>query len=73
MAIAFLILLALVASVATLIWLGWRHVAAHLRKNPEAARLLAEHVIAPLLTGEKESKPETKAEPEPKKIKATLV
>lgn len=65
---AFLTLLALDAGIGVLVWLGWRRVAAHLRKNPEAGKLLAQHVLAPMLFGEDE-----KERPEPKKIKATLV
>jgi hypothetical protein len=70
MACAFFMLLALVAGVATLVWLGWRRVAAHLRQNPEVAKLFAQHVLAPMLFGEDEKEA---GNPEPKKVKATLV
>jgi hypothetical protein len=71
----FMILLLLDGAVGVMVYFAWRRVTEHLRNNPEAARLVAEHVIAPLLTGKtdkSEVKPEAK--PEPKKIKgATLV
>ena len=41
------------AGLGALVWFGGRRVAAHLERNPEAARLLAEHVITPLLVGDK--------------------
>jgi hypothetical protein len=68
MACAFFTLLTLVGGIAALVWLGWRRVAAHLRKNPEVAKLIAQHVLAPMLFGEDEQE-----KPEPKKIKATPV
>jgi hypothetical protein len=67
----FMLLLLFDGVVGVLVWLAWQRLTAHMRSNPEAARLIAEHVIAPLMTGEKESKPEAK--PETKKIKGTLV
>jgi hypothetical protein len=68
MFLAFLILLPLNGAFGVLAWLGWRRVASHLRRNPEVAKLLAEHVLAVFLFGDGEKK-----EPEPKKVKATLV
>ena len=67
---AFLTLLVLDAGIGVLVWLGWRRVATHLRKNPEAARPLAEHVLAVFLFGEDEKEA---GKPEPKRIKGTLV
>ncbi len=49
-----------------LAWFGWRKISAHLKSNPEAARLLAEHVITPLLAGDK-------AKPEAQKVKGVVV
>jgi hypothetical protein len=74
MFLAFLILLMLDGAVGVLVWLGWRRVAAHLRKKPEVAALLAQHVLTPLLFGEVEKEAGKQDEkPEPKKVKATLV
>jgi hypothetical protein len=75
MVFMFLLLLLLNGAVGVLAWFGWRRVSEHLRNNPEAARLVAEHVIAPLLTGKNDkSEVNPEAKPEPKKIKgATLV
>ena len=71
MGCAFFILLVaallVLAGLGALAWFGWRRVAAHLERNPESARLLAEHVITPLLIGKQEPRPE------PKKIKGTMV
>jgi hypothetical protein len=69
--VLFFLLLLLNGGVGVLVWLAWQRVSAHLRNNPEAARLVAEHVIAPLLTGHKEPKAERK--PEVKKTRGTLV
>jgi hypothetical protein len=55
----FILLFLFDVGVGVLAWLGWRRVSEHLRSNPEAARLVAEHVITPLLTG-KNDKPEVK-------------
>jgi hypothetical protein len=70
MFLAFLILLLFNGAFGVLVWLGWRRVASHLRRNPEVAKLLAEHVIAVFLFGEDEK---DAGKPEPKKVKATLV
>lgn len=70
MIFAFFGLLALNCCGGVLAWLMWRRVIAHMRRNPEAAKLIAEHVIAPLLTGGKEPKDEDKREV--KRIKGTL-
>ncbi len=61
------VLLALVGGLGVLVWLAARRLARHLAGNPEAARLISEHLITPLLIGKQEPKPE------PKKIKSTLV
>ena len=54
MFLAFFFLLMFCGVVAFMAWVAWQRVTAHMRANPEAARLVAEHIIAPLLTGEKE-------------------
>jgi hypothetical protein len=43
--------------VGVVIYFAWQRLTAHMRKNPEAAKLVAEHVIAPLLIGRKEETP----------------
>lgn len=53
MVLAFLILLMLNGVVVVLIGLGFARVLNHMRQNPEAARLISEHVIAPLLMGKR--------------------
>lgn len=62
----FLFHLMLDGAVGVVVWLGLRRVQAHMRANPEAARLIAEHVIAPILSG-------AEIKPEVKKTKGTLV
>lgn len=58
MFLAFIILLLLNVIIGAAAWLCWSRINAHMRADPEAARLIAEHVIAPLLTGKKkEEKP----------------
>jgi len=64
--ILLVVLLAIVGGVGVLVWIGLRRVSSHLQQNPEAAKLLAEHIVAPLLVG----KPEM---PEVKKVKGTVV
>jgi hypothetical protein len=71
MFLAFFTLLVLMAAVSAFVWLGWLRVASHLKGNPQAARFLAEHVITPLLLGEKEPTPE--GQKEVKRTKGTLV
>ena len=68
---AFFCLLMLNGVVGVLAWLAWQRITKHMRNHPDAAKLVAEHVIAPLLTGQKEPKVESK--PEVKKTKGTLV
>jgi len=63
----FFFLLMLTGGVGALAFFGWRLVTGHLREHPEAAKLISEHVITPLLIGKQEAKPE------PKKIKGTMV
>lgn len=53
MFLAFFTLLMLNGVIGVLAWLAWNRVTEHMRADPEAARLVAEHVIAPLLTGKK--------------------
>lgn len=57
MFLAFVILLLLNIIIGTAAWLCWSRISAHMRESPEAARLIAEHVIAPLLTGKKKETP----------------
>ena len=64
--VLFVGLLALVGGVGVLVWLGGRKVVAHLRQEPQALPALVEHLVRPLLAGKE-------ADPEPKKIKSTLV
>lgn len=58
MFLAFIILLLLNVILGAAAWICWSRVSAHMRADPEAARLIAEHVIAPLLYGKKEVKNE---------------
>ena len=48
---AFVLLLTLTGALGFLLWAAWRRLSVHLRENPEAAKLLAEHVLAPVLFG----------------------
>jgi len=66
MVLMFILLFVFDIVIGVLAWLAWQRVNAHLRENPEAAKLIAEHVIAPLLTGKTEKA-------EIKKTKGTLV
>jgi hypothetical protein len=52
---AFFCLLMLCGVVSVLAWLSLQKITAHMRKNPAAAKLVAEHVIAPLLMGVKKT------------------
>lgn len=56
MFLAFFALLMLCGGVGVLCWLVLKRVTEHMADNPEAADLVARHVIAPLLTGKKEKK-----------------
>ena len=47
----------IVGGIGLLVWFGWQRVSAHMRKHPDAAKLVAEHVIAPLLIGPKSQEP----------------
>jgi uncharacterized protein YneF (UPF0154 family) len=51
--ILLLVALLVLAGLGALVWFAWRRVSVHLKDNPEAAKLLAEHVIAPLLMADK--------------------
>jgi hypothetical protein len=57
MFLAFFALLMFCGVVGVFCWLALRRVLDHMRRNPEAARLISQNVIAPLLMG-KESQPE---------------
>jgi hypothetical protein len=59
---AFVLLLALTGALGFLLWTAWRRLSVHLRENPEAAKLIAEHVLAPVLFGK--VKAAEKREPE---------
>lgn len=47
----FLLLVMFNGLVCVLAFLAIRRLTKHMRENPEASKLVAEHVIAPLLTG----------------------
>ena len=51
MVIMFLLLALFNGVIGVLVFLAVRRVVKHMRENPEASKLVAEHVIAPLLTG----------------------
>lgn len=55
----FLSLLLLNGIVGVCMWFALQRISTHMRNNPEAAELVAKHVIAPLLTGKTEN-PEVK-------------
>ena len=57
--VLFVAALVVIGGIGVLVWFGGRRIARHLEVNPEAAKLLAEHVIMPLLV-RKEAKPEAK-------------
>lgn len=54
--------------IGVVVWLALRRVQAHMKASPEASRLIAEHVIAPILSGA-----EVKIDAAVKKTKGTLV
>ncbi len=56
MFLAFVILLLLNVIIGAVAWICWSRVTAHMRADPEAAKLISEHVIAPLLTGKAKEK-----------------
>jgi hypothetical protein len=58
MFLAFMFLLMICGALGVLIWLAVRRVIRHMQDCPEAARLISEHVITPLLTGKPEEKRE---------------
>ena len=58
MGFAFCGLLMLNGVAGVFVWWAWQRVTAHMRECPEAADLIARHVIAPLLTGKR--RPEEK-------------
>lgn len=51
---AFLTLLMLVGGIGALIWFCLRRLGAHLKNNPQAAKLLAEHILTSLIFGGEE-------------------
>jgi hypothetical protein len=60
---AFFSLLMLTGGVGVLTWLLFQRVTAHMRTHPEAAELIAKHVIAPLPTGGKNPEADDEIEP----------
>jgi hypothetical protein len=42
------------ALIGVLAWVVYQRLTAHMRNDPQAAELVAKHVIAPLLTGNRE-------------------
>ena len=54
MLLAFVILLLLNVIIGAVAWVCVSRVLAHMRADPEAAKLVSEHIIAPLLYGKKE-------------------
>jgi hypothetical protein len=58
MFLAFMALLLFCGGAGVLVWLGLRRLGNHMRENPEAAKLVAEHVLAPMLWGKEKDKPE---------------
>ena len=59
---AFFSLLMICGGIGVLVWLAWQRLSVHLQKNPEAAKLLADHLIVPLLTGEPQEKQQPPSE-----------
>jgi hypothetical protein len=53
MFLAFVTLLLLNVIIGAGVWICWSRISAHMRADPEAAKLIAEHVIAPLLYGKR--------------------
>lgn len=49
MFLAFVVLLLFCGAAGALVWLGLRRIGNHMRENPEAAKLVAEHVLTPIL------------------------
>ena len=63
MVYAFFCLLALCVAVGVFSWMALRKITTHMRKNPEAAKLVAEHILAALLQGEEKTEESPKEEP----------
>jgi uncharacterized membrane protein len=57
MVLAFLALLMFCGVVGVVCWLALSRILDHMRRNPEAAKLISEHIITPILMG-KEPQPE---------------
>ena len=68
MGCAFFTLLAgvivIVGGMIVLVWLGGRRIIGHIRQEPQALPALVEHLVRPLLGGDK---------PEAKRVKGTIV
>ncbi len=62
---AFFSLLMLCGGVGVCVWLLAQRITAHMRSDPEFARLFAQGVITPLLTGGKKSEDEVEPADEP--------
>jgi hypothetical protein len=54
---AFICLLTVTAGLGVLAWFGWQRVASHLQNDAEATRMFVEHVVTPLLLGERTEEP----------------
>lgn len=53
---AFIALLVLNIIMAVVVWVCWSRITAHMRADPEAAKAVAEHVVAALLKGKPEER-----------------
>jgi uncharacterized protein YneF (UPF0154 family) len=66
-AIALITFVVTTASYGTGMFFAWRRIAEHLKENPEASRVFAEHVLIPLLARKSEAKnqvePQNEIEP----------
>jgi hypothetical protein len=54
----------LVGGVGVVACLGWLRLSRYFRRNPEAARQFAEHVVTPFLFGNKDAEDEEEPEAE---------
>jgi hypothetical protein len=53
MTCAFFSVLMLLGGVISLMYLAWSRVRNHLQNQPEATKMFVEHVVAPMLLGER--------------------
>jgi hypothetical protein len=54
MLLLFCLLVMLCGVLGVLCYLGWQRIAGHLRQTPEAKQYFVEHILTPLLLGEKQ-------------------